>query len=70
VFSVVDDVAEISWITTVFLLSVVLGYLSTSIVIGQVYVFAGQRSFFTSGMLRPIGTPVTNGGLAPMVPSR
>jgi hypothetical protein len=69
VSSVIDDVAKVGWIATIFTLSAVLSYPPMSIVVSQVPVFASWGSFFTSGMLCLIGRLVTNRGLAPMVSS-
>jgi hypothetical protein len=66
---VLDDIAEVNRIVTVFSLLAVLGYPPLSVSVGQAFVSAGRGCFFTSGVFRPISRPVSNGGLAPMVAS-
>jgi hypothetical protein len=61
---------KVSWITTIFALPMVLSYPPTSIIVDQMSIFVGRGCFFISCALRPIGRPVANGGLTPMVPSQ
>jgi hypothetical protein len=48
----------------------VLSYPPPPIIISHAFVSAGQRCFFTSGALCPIDRLFTDGGLAPLIPSR
>jgi hypothetical protein len=67
--SIIDDVAKIDQIMTVFTLLVVLGYPPLSVIVGQMSVATGLGCCFTSGALCLIHRPVTNRALALMVSS-
>jgi hypothetical protein len=62
IFSVVDDVKEVSRIVTIFSLSVVLSHPLMSITFSQASVTTNRRCFIASGARRPIAKLVANGG--------
>jgi hypothetical protein len=48
---IVNDVAKVIMITTVFPLPAVLSYLPMRVIVGKVSVAIGRGCFFSSGML-------------------
>jgi hypothetical protein len=60
---VINDNIVVITIVTVFLLSVVLSYPLTRVVVGQESMTTNQICFFTSGVLHPIVRLVPNEGL-------
>jgi hypothetical protein len=68
--SIVNDIAEVIMVATIFSMSVVLSNLPTHVIVGQTSVAAGRYYCFTSGSFCLIIRSVTTRGLAPMVPDR
>jgi hypothetical protein len=66
---IIDDIAEVITIVTVFSLSAVLSYPPSCVVVVQMPVAAGRCCCFTSGSFFLIMLSVPTRGLAPMISS-